>query len=146
MILALPDIRQRNNWSCGEAAVRTVFQFHGAAGKIPLASPIDGTDPRGLEAAFWRAGLSVQSGSMDLDDLRHHTRKGRPVVCLVTHDGVGHYVVVGGVHRGLVYFQDPLRGAVKQQAEPFEVSWKDVDRFGVRYVRWSVSVEGWISE
>lgn len=146
MILTLPDIRQKNNWSCGEAVVRTVFQFHGAAGKLPLASPIDGADPRGLEAALWRAGLSVQSGSMDLDDLRHHTRKGRPIVALVTSEGVGHYVVVGGLHRGWVYFQDPLRGAVRQKAEAFELSWKDVDRFGVRYVRWGISVEGWVAE
>ena len=144
MILNLPDVRQRNNWSCSEAAVRTVFEYHGAKGKLPVSSPIDGADPRTLEGALHRAGLVLQSGRMDLEDLRFHTRKGRPVICLVRNQNndSGHYVVVAGVSRGQVHFQCSTYGFAKQKAGAFEDRWWDIDRGGMKIVSWGIAVWG----
>jgi len=140
VVLDLPVKLQANGWSCGEAAARIVFEFHGARGKKPRSSPIDGTDPRAMETSLWLSGLSVQAGSMDLDDLRHHTRKGRPVICLVTEaSGEGHWVVCAGVTRGYVWYSCPADGACKERVASFEARWADVDRMGVRYVRWGLA-------
>lgn len=140
MILELPDTRQTNGWSCGEAAARVVFKYYEIKGRAPVASPIDGTDPRTLETSLWLAKLSVQAGSMDLDDLRYHTRRGRPVICLVTEGDTGHWVVVAGLERGRVRYQCPIDGPCVEPAAAFEARWQDVDRMGVRYVRWGISV------
>ena len=140
-MLSLPDCRQRDDWSCGQTAARVVFQFHGFRGRSPQGSPIDGTDPRSLETAFLAAGLLVQSGEMTPADLRHHTRLGRPVVCLVTEpDGVGHYVVVGGLLRGRVRYHCPTVGASSEPVAAFDARWHDSDRVAVRYTRWGIAV------
>jgi ABC-type bacteriocin/lantibiotic exporter with double-glycine peptidase domain len=140
-MLDLPAILQRTDWSCGQVAARVVFQFHGFRGRTPQGSPIDGTDPRTLETAFRRAGLRVQSGEMEPDDLRHHTRAGRPVVCLVTEDdGVGHYVVVAGVKGRTVFYHCPTAGAKSELLTRFAARWHDSDRVAVRYERWGIAV------
>jgi hypothetical protein len=139
-VLTLPDLRQRNDWTCGEVVARIVAGYWGARLKRPLATPIDGTDPRGLEGSLRLADLNVLSGSMDVADLQYHTRRGRPVICLVTEaGGVGHYVVVGGVRRGVVYMQCPADGWVREPVASFERRWRDVDRCGTVYVRWAIA-------
>jgi ABC-type bacteriocin/lantibiotic exporter with double-glycine peptidase domain len=142
VILDVPHCEQKEGWSCGRAAAAMVFKYHVVKGRKPQATPIDGTDPRSLEASLWLAGLSVQAGSMDVDDLRYHTRRGRPVIALVTHSsGVGHYVVVTGVVRGGVYYLDPDGGpdVVRERADDFALNWQDRDRLGVTYVGWGLA-------
>lgn len=139
-MLDLPTILQRDDWSCGQTAARVVFQHFGLRGRGPQGTPQDGTDPRSVEAAFRLAGLRVQSGEMEPDDLRHHTRAGRPVVCLVTEaDGVGHYVVVGGVKGRTVYYHCPVAGAKSELLTKFAARWHDSDRVAVRYERWGIA-------
>lgn len=140
MILALPVYYQRNNYSCGPVAVRIALDYLGARGRRVPASPIDGTDPRTLESALWLAGVAVQAGQMDVDDLRHHTRKGRPVIALVQEDGVGHWIAVAGVERGRVHSVCPVRGVVAERSDEFDGRWWDSDRFGAEYVRWGLAV------
>jgi hypothetical protein len=140
-MLDLPAILQRNDWSCGQVAARTVFQHFGLRGKAPPGTPQDGTDPRSIEAAFRLAGLRVQSGEMEVDDLRHHTKAGRPVVCLVTEsDGVGHYVTVAGVRGRTVFYHCSVSGARSELLTRFAARWHDSDRVAVRYERWGIAV------
>jgi hypothetical protein len=140
MVLDLPPTLQKNGWSCGEAAARCVFAYHERRAKLPHATAVDGTDPRSLEAAFRRAGLPVLSGSMDLDDLKHQTGKGKPVVCLVTEGATGHYVVVAGVAYRSVHYLDPLHGPKREPAAAFLARWHDWDRHGATFERWGISV------
>lgn len=140
MILSLPDRRQKDTFDCGCAARDILLDYWQVPGKRrPLSNPIDGTDPRALEAALRAAGLAVQAGEMTLDDLRYHTRAGRPVACLVVHEDVGHWLVVGGLVRGRVYRQCPLLGWGHEPAGVFDGRWHDMDRLGVRFSRWGVA-------
>jgi hypothetical protein len=108
----------------------------------PPADPLDGLHPSYLEPALRRAGLKTCSGEMDLGDLRHHTRRGRPVVCLVRLGDTGHYVVVGGVARGRVHLHCPARGPLRVPADGpggFPAAWDDIDRHGQRFSRWGLA-------
>lgn len=139
-MIDLPDLRQKADHDCGQTAARVVYQFFGLRGRAPQGTPIDGTDPRTLETAFRIAGLAVQSGTMDAADLKHHTGRGRPVACLVTEpDGTGHWVVVGGVRRGRVFFHCPVEGAKAEPVAAFAARWHDSDRVAVRYERWGIA-------
>jgi ABC-type bacteriocin/lantibiotic exporter with double-glycine peptidase domain len=143
-MLALPDVRQRFDYDCGAAATKTVLSFYGLKTNTyvlaPLATnPIDGTDPRAIEATLRRSGLKVISGEMDLDDLKHHTKLGRPVICLIQLENVGHYVVVGSVKFNQVHFNDPTNGPSKNNLTKFKDRWKDVDRLNTTYHQFGIA-------
>jgi hypothetical protein len=141
VILALPDIRQRTPHGCGIAALETVWSCLGVRTRHVPDNPIDGMSPDTLENALWNSGLALQAGSMDLDDLKYHTRRGRPVVCCVQHpDGDGHWVVVAGVAYGFVKYQCPASGPQKVPAAVFATRWTDQTRRGALYSRWGIAV------
>jgi ABC-type bacteriocin/lantibiotic exporter with double-glycine peptidase domain len=77
---------------------------------------------------------------MTLDDLRHHHRLGRPVVCLVRIDGGGHWVVVRGVTRSRVHFHDPADGRQSLPFAEWESRWIDTDRAGTVFRQHGISV------
>jgi ABC-type bacteriocin/lantibiotic exporter with double-glycine peptidase domain len=143
-MLALPDVRQRFDYDCGAAATKTVLSYFGMKTNTyilaPLATnPIDGTDPRAIEATLRRSGLKVISGEMNLEDLQHHTKLGRPVICLIQLDHVGHYVVVGSVKFGQVHFNDPTNGPSKNSSKKFVERWKDIDRLNTIYTQFGIA-------
>jgi predicted double-glycine peptidase len=141
MLLDLPDVRQREDFDCGTAAVETVLRFLGvrAAGRGVLADQVDGTHPSTIEAALRRAGLAVQSGTMTPADLRHHTRQGRPVLCPIAAHG-GHWVVVRGVGRGFVYYSCPAEGAKQVRLSAWLDLWRDSTRAAHDFDRWGIAV------
>jgi len=139
-VIQLPDIRQRDGWSCGPVCAATVLQHYGKP--IPRSWPtsaIDGTDPLSLVPLFRRVGLYVLSGEMSIEDLRQQVKLLRPVVCLTRYDGTGHYVIVHGVERGWVHVQCPVDGPRKVKCQEFLDSWWDVGR-DCRYTQFGVSV------
>jgi hypothetical protein len=141
MILDLADLRQRDDWGCGRVAAAVVHAYLGSKGRHPHATPIDGTDPASMEASLWRSGVAVQAGAMDVDDLRYHTRRGRPVIALVTEaSGEGHWIVVAGIERGRVWFQCPVQGPMVEPVASFEARWIDeTGRRGVTWSRWGIA-------
>lgn len=83
--------------------------------------------------------LSVLSGTMTVDDLRHLTRTKRPVVCPVTlPDGNGHWVVVRGVLRGRVHIHCPIFGPHAQPVAAWLSRWYDSTSKGHEYDRWGI--------
>jgi ABC-type bacteriocin/lantibiotic exporter with double-glycine peptidase domain len=144
-MIALPDIRQRESWDCGPAAVRSALTALGYRPPDLMAtvlgtSPSDGTDPRAVESYLRREGLAVISGEMTLADLTHFTKTGRPVLCLVTKAGCGHWVTVAGRSRGRVHFQDPDTGPSRLSDAAFLAEWIDHDRLGVTYRQFGLAV------
>lgn len=137
-MLDLPDIRQRTDWDCGRAAVQCVLEYFGshADTRRLLTNPIDGTDPRAIEALLRQAGHCVVAGEMTLEDLRHFTRSRRPVIAVVN----GHYVVVAGVERLKVGYHDPLSGFMRCKMGDFLGWWKEADRLGVTYNQFGIAV------
>lgn len=145
-VLALPDVRQKGDHDCGLAAVLCVLRYLGVRRsreelELLLGSTrLDGTDPRAVEARFRCEGLAVQAGTMDEYDLGHHARRGRPVVCLVSRGGVGHYVVSAGCRYGLVHYHDPACGPTRERLPRFVEQWSDWDRHGGEWRRFGVAV------
>lgn len=145
-MLKLPDIRQRDSFDCGAAAVHTVFKFLGHTMPYQFyinllgSNGMNGTDPRCVETMVRQQKLKVISGEMTIGDLSSQTKMGRPVIVLVTLHNSGHYVVVSGVKRNYVYFQDPAVGPQKLKAVEFVNVWTDYDRFGMTYTNFGISV------
>ncbi len=142
-LLDVPLVRQVESHDCGTAAAAMVLKFHRR--KVPdLAaagwpSPIDGTDPRVVEAILRNAGLGVVSGELHESMLAFHVRQGRPVACLIQHNGCGHWVVVVDVaYRRPVQLNCPAEGRRKVRLADFLASWVDVCRDGTRYHQWGV--------
>lgn len=140
--LLIPDVRQRSDFDCGQAAVEAVFRYHGLTGAVRrLANPVQGMAPDTLEAVLRSVGLAVLSGEMTAADLRHLTATGRPVLCPIQHDGVGHWVVAAGVARGKVHYHDPLAGPRSLRLAEWADRWTDTGRHGTAFVRFGVC--GW---
>lgn len=133
---------QTRDHACGNVVADIVFDFLGVRSRTVPSTPIDGTSPDTLESTLWSSGVRVQAGSMDLDDLKYHTRRGRPVICLVvTDDNVGHWVVVSGIERGKVCMVDPLVGDTREPTAAFLKRWSagDSTRRGVHYTQWAIA-------
>lgn len=138
--LNLHGFRQKGAFDCGEAAVRTVLRYYRlSTGHVSFATPIDGADPRVVEGALRAAGLAVQSGEMSLEDLKYHLRAGRPVICAVTSDGAGHWVVASAVTRSRVHYHDPEKGATSLPVADWLAAWTDWHGLGVRFERWAIA-------
>lgn len=142
------DRRQEDSWSCGAVASAVALEIVGfdpvAASETVRAglavTPLDGVDPRTIEAFFRRFGLGVQSGDMDVADLVHHCAVGRPVIALITFDSVGHWVVVYAASNRWVHYHCPVRGLVRESVSKFRGQWKDVGRCGTAYQGFGVAV------
>jgi|LakMenE01Jun11ns_1017448.scaffolds.fasta_scaffold9788207_2 ABC-type bacteriocin/lantibiotic exporter with double-glycine peptidase domain len=141
----LPDIRQTVSHDCGVAAWKTIYRWHtdkrpGAI--LDLSNGIQGLDPATLESKI-RVGKSwnVVAGEMMTDDLRHYCDSYRPVICLITRDfdgeECGHYVVVSGVYRRRVYYQDPYDGPRSLPATEWNAGWHDRGRYA-DFTRWGL--------
>lgn len=137
-MLQLPDIRQKKDYDCGRAVCECVLSFFGSYADLRrlLTNPMDGTDPRAIEALLRQAGHRVISGEMGLDDLRHFTTSGRPVIACVRD----HYVTVAGIRGRHVHYQDPSAGPVKATCADFAGWWVEADRLGVTYNQFGIAV------
>ena len=136
-MLALPDTWQYGAASCGRAAAACVLRHFGKAADLRglVTTAIDGTDPRTLESLLRKTGLRVVAGEMTAADLKHFTGTGRPVIAVVRN----HYVVVAGVARGRVHYQDPQAGPARKLLAEFLDWWRDDDRLGAAYHRFGIA-------
>lgn len=145
--MKLPDIRQDGSHDCGLAACRIIARRYRRRWSAELAarlgtSPIDGTDPRAIESTLRYAGYGVIAGEMTIADLRYQTELKRPVICLITRNNVGHYVVVRRVDCRNIYLQCPADGPIVEGKTKFMGSWRDVDRLGASYHQFALAI--WI--
>lgn len=160
----LPDVRQpdvhkrpEERISCGIGVLECLWTYFGVKTRPVPVTPIDGVGPDTLESALWHSGLRVQAGYMDLQDLHYHTRRGRPVVCLVTEpEKIGHWVIVQGFRfrrkklksgrvrkESYVFLQCPTVGPYYESTRTFSRRWIDVShRRGLIYKRWGIAVLG----
>ena len=138
----IPDVRQRTNYDCGPAVVKSVLDHLGLRRSLDhltsrlLTSPIDGTDPRSIEAYLRHEGLKIVAGEMTLADLRHFCQTGRVVICLTKN----HYVAVTKVTASRIYVQDPQAGPCVHRLMDFPPAWVDVDRWGVTYHQFGIAI------
>ena len=141
MIRNYPDIRQTAGYDCGDAIADSVFKHFNVrtcSAVIGLATEDTGLHPSTLHAALRRAGLRVQSGSMLIADLKHHTRLGRPVLCPVAAYG-GHWVAVLGVTPRRVAYHCPVRGLVRETHDSWTANWRDATNDGHAFDSWGIA-------
>jgi ABC-type bacteriocin/lantibiotic exporter with double-glycine peptidase domain len=143
----IPDRRQRqDDWHCGPVIAATMLDLCGfgaddATSRVALGLPVshlDGVDPRTLESFLRKQGCGIQSGEMNVRDLAHHTRQGRPVACLICENG-GHWVAVLQTSRNCVEFHDPLNGLRRLGKVRFAEVWHDTDRFACEYRNFGIA-------
>lgn len=135
MLLQLPNVRQETDWSCGEAAVRTVLQYLGKRYQVPALSTREhGTHPAQIQQALILAGLRTFSGAFRTSQLRACADDWTPVVCAIRDDdGNGHWVVSAGVRRGRVHYQCPLTGPRSLPEAEWVARWHDVGMYGDKF-------------
>lgn len=138
MILQIPDVRQQSDFDCGAACIEAVLQLGGRTPPDSLANPVQGMAPDTLEAVLRSVGVRVISGTMCVDDLKHFTRGGRPVICPTDIEG-GHWVIVAGVGRGRVHYHDPDAGMQSVAESKWRSLWCGSTRFGHAFDRWGIA-------
>lgn len=132
---------QNDDFSCGRACYQALLEYFGRTAPRFRACPVDGTDPRTLEHFLRRAGLGMLSGEMQFKTLRQQVAAGNPVVCMVTQDGCGHYVVVYKVSKaGRVYAMNPSFGLVTYSRAKFEAAWYERERMSAVFRHWGIAV------
>jgi ABC-type bacteriocin/lantibiotic exporter with double-glycine peptidase domain len=145
-MLVYKDLRQQKAHTCGPVAARIVAANLGTRYTEEfledrfLCSSLDGTDPRSISAFFRSESFSVLDGQMEVADLHYFTKNNRPVIALVTFGGVGHYIVVRGVARKRVYYQDPYDGPASMPTESFSESWLAENYLGANFSSWGIVI------
>ena len=140
------DVRQEGEWDCGWATVESVCQYfqvykhRNLMLKLLGTNGMNGTDPRIIESFLRGEKFNVLSGNMTIDDLKFFTKHNRPVIAMVTFDGIGHYIVIRGVQRKRVYYQCPINGPKSMSIEKFLPQFIDYDRYGVTYEKFGMVV------
>jgi ABC-type bacteriocin/lantibiotic exporter with double-glycine peptidase domain len=142
-MITLSDMRQKTEYDCGVVAVKILLKALGKRltpeGLLSLStSPIDGTDPRSIESMLRKFRLNVLSGEMTWNDLAYFTQT-RPVICLITLDNIGHWVVASGIKDGKMHYQDPTHGAQSLGKRKWLEVWREIDRLGAIYRQWGIT-------
>jgi predicted double-glycine peptidase len=137
--LDVPYVNQVKS-GCGAAAVAMVVQYW-ARHKPELKNAADETERinellpasrrgiRGVELKEYLAkrGFAVYVFDGELEDLRKHFDKGRPVIVCLAISGEKapfHYAVVVGMDEQSVWLNDSARGRlVREPLDRFESSW-----------------------
>lgn len=148
-LIAVPDVRQPDNYSCGAAASMGVGQYFGVGPddldewKALLGTIEDkSTRPMEIVRVLSALGLTVEvSHNMTVDDLAEATDEGSPVICPIAP---GHYVTVVGVAFGFVFVQDSAAtgstGVRVIDATTWVAGWVDTDIDGNVYTCFGISV------
>jgi len=134
-MLDVPDVRQRENFDCGPAAVMSVCRYFDA-GPSEYAeyvsglgtTPEDGTPPGAIVEFLDSVGLEVHAKTgMTLEELASHIAAGRPVIVCCQDWGTerekesldsGHWITVVGVSNNIIYAQDPSASNVDAGDHP----------------------------
>jgi predicted double-glycine peptidase len=168
-LLAVPDVRQSTGYTCGASALQAVLAYWGTSEREDRlaarlgSTPEDGTHPDAILRVAREFGLSAElREGLDLADLERALADGTPVIVDLqawreaagapwteTWDD-GHYMVLLGMDRDTLYFEDPsllgVRGVIPR-AE-FVDRWHDyegappLDAGDRKYVHMAIFLRG----
>lgn len=145
----LQSVMQTTRFSCGNAALRSIFQYYGVGPEeeqkfidMMDSSYRKGTMPSRIVQMARKYGLCVkQRHHLTLAKLKKILDQERPVICPVQAYGSqrgyakskhGHYIVAIGYDDENIYFEDPLlkgkRGYMPNKE--FDERWHDKDAEG----------------
>lgn len=146
-LLQLPLTRQATDYTCGVAALQSIFAYYGDEfTEMPLAKSLKcnfkfGTAYKSIESYAKQQGYSVEiHKDMTLEQLKQLIDKRLPVLCLVqawaavptdyrTEWKDGHYVVAVGYDEKNIFFMDPstLGDFSYIPLDEFVERWHDTD-------------------
>lgn len=124
-LIAVPMTRQATNYSCGAAAMQSMFGFYGEdlnedeLVKLLKTNSEEGTDYNEIVRVAKEKGYEVKVyKDMSLAQLKKQLDKKNPVLCLIqawaekkvdysTDWQDGHYVVAIGYDKSRIFFMDP---------------------------------------
>lgn len=137
---------QANEYDCGRSCVGAASWLAGRtrreairAASLVVPNEVDGTPGNSIDLAFKAVGLKTLAGRMELGDLEHFTKTGRPVVCLINSSVGGHWVVVHAVGDWVSYWCPAAGGALyRAPIGWFLAKWHDANYFGVAWSGWGV--------
>jgi predicted double-glycine peptidase len=130
ILTSVPDVLQSTDYSCGAASLQAVLSYYGTDVREQVlmdrmsTSPHNGTDPDDIVRVARELGFDATVDiELTVDDLTASIREGVPVIIAAQawadekEPGFswaddwedGHYMVVIGVDRGLVYLEDPAQ-------------------------------------
>lgn len=171
-IINFPSVRQATTYSCGAAALQSVFQFYGvdlseeAIAELVCTTKRDGTHYQNIVMVAKSKGFKVDAKqNMDVSDLENNISDGIPTIVQLqawpdhrqAGDGwqdenkSGHFVVVIGFDESNLYFEDPM--SVQRTYLPkgeFERRWHDVadgsklNRIGITIIGKSKSYNDYV--
>lgn len=135
----LPKVTQKTHYSCGPAALLSVFKYFGVNTTEELLIDLlktdsqNGTSPYRISRYAKKLGFNSRlKKNMSLDDVVEYLDNKIPVICPIYAYGTGHYVVIIGYSNDLVFFEDPMlqvsRGILTW--EDFNKRWEDYDSKG----------------
>ena len=160
--LAVPDVRQATDYTCGVAALQAVLAYYGMEAREDLlarelgADPEKGVNPPAIIRAAQSRGLTAElRQGMTVRELAEIVRGGSPVlVALQAWSDKprstyredwddGHYAIVVAVTQGAIVFEDPsvLGSRAILSRQEFEDRWHDTDGTR-RYVRMGIVFGG----
>ena len=144
--LDVPFVRQVK-YGCGPATVAMVMQYWArempgldAAHAERINASLSASSPKGvpgwqLKRYIEEHGFEAYVFNGELDDLRQHLLKGRPVIVCLGPKGPRqplHYVVAVGIDEQGVLLNDPARGKlVRDDRQRFLTAWKETGHWSM---------------
>ena len=160
--LAVPDVRQATDYTCGASALQAVLAYYGIETREDIiaqelgADPNKGVNPPAIIRIARARGLTAElRQGMTVDEIAEIIRTGSPVLVALQawsdeprstyRDDWddGHYAIIIAVEQDLIVFEDPSvlgSRSVLSRGE-FEDRWHDTDGTH-RYVRMGIIFGG----
>lgn len=146
MKLEVPYFEQKKSTTCGPACVRMVMAYHGVEQPETELEEVCETSWLGntceeLASGAQKLGFEVEViENITLESLEDSVRSGTPVIALLDPallyggiQGFGHFVVIIGLEKGLVYFHDPdLEKDLSKDTRIFCNAWASYSFKGVK--------------
>jgi predicted double-glycine peptidase len=127
-------VRQGFDYSCGSAALVTILNYYldenltektvmegmlekGEKEKIVARRAFSLLDMKRYAASLGHEAAGFRGEVKDLMALEH------PAIVPIEHAGFKHFVVLRGIHNGLVYIADPATGNIVFSVEKFAAIW-----------------------
>jgi predicted double-glycine peptidase len=163
--IQMHSLRQTFDFDCGAKAMQTLLAYYGVEMREDALmeelelSGRDGASVEKMIAVASRKGFEVQAGpGWTIDDVKQHVDQDRPVIVLVqawvdrymtlrdwrNHWDDGHYAIVMGYGKGVLFFEDPASfHTTWLKEQEFLARWHDRDpRTGDKLERFGMVLLG----
>ncbi len=127
-------VRQRQDWSCGSAALATLLTYH-YNHPITERQALEAMYARGDQAKIRTEGFSLLDIKLFLESLNFQAdgfetgldnlaKAAVPAIVVINDNGYNHFVVVKGLRHGNVLLGDPAKGIRVISRSEFEAIWE----------------------